>query len=77
MILEHHNHDYENKHDYIILTIFDEILMQQVMFDKVKCVYGLYALDNYILPSNNMQCDDLVYICDRACENRPCQCKLH
>ena len=26
-------HDYENNHDYKILTIFDEKLMQQVMFD--------------------------------------------
>ena len=31
-------HDCENNHDYIIPTIFDVKLMQQVMFYKVKCV---------------------------------------
>ena len=28
-------HDCENNHDYKILAIFDEKLMQQVMFDKI------------------------------------------
>ena len=50
-------HDCENNHDYKILTIFDEKLMQQVMFDKYNVFYGLYALDNYILPSSSIQCD--------------------
>ena len=31
-------HNCENNHDYIILAIFDEKSMQQVMIDKVKCV---------------------------------------
>ena len=28
-------HDFENNHDFKILTIFDEKLVQQVMFDKI------------------------------------------
>ena len=36
--------------------------MQQVMFYKVKYVYDSYPLGNYILLSNNMQCDDVVWL---------------
>ena len=50
-------HDFENKHDYKILTIFDEKLMQQI---KYNVFYGLYPLGNYTLPSNSMQHDDVV-----------------
>ena len=34
-ILEYHISQLWNNHDYIIVTIFDEKSMQQVMFDKV------------------------------------------
>ena len=51
-------HDCENNHDYKILAIFDEKLMQQIISYDV--FYGLCALGNYVLPSNNM--DDIVNI---------------
>ena len=37
-------HDCENNPDYIILTIFDEKSMQQVMFCKVQCVLWFISL---------------------------------
>ena len=43
-------------------TVLDEKSIEQVMFYEVKCVFGLYVLGNYILLSNNMQCDDVVNI---------------
>ena len=44
-------HDCENSHDYIILTIFDEKLMQQVMFYKVQCVLWFTGVITYYYPT--------------------------
>ena len=40
-------HDCENNHDYKVVTVNDNKLMQQVTFDYIKCVYMLGEANNH------------------------------